>query len=61
MKQQKEVKKPKKINRRVLTEFIILCPSLIMGITNDIFVKAIVLIFQAILISQFVDKYYEFE
>lgn len=58
-KQSEKPKINKKVDRSVLSFFILLFPSLIISLSSSIGIKAGLLIYQAILLKQFIEDYYK--
>lgn len=48
----------KKVDRKVLSFFLLLFPSLIISLTDSIGVKVALIFYQAILLKQFIEDYY---
>lgn len=55
----KKVVKSKKVNPLILSFFLIIFPTVIIGYSDNLMVKAALLFYQAILLKQYLDKYYE--
>lgn len=54
----KEGGQTKKVDRKVLSFFLLLFPSLIISLASSTWVRLALLVYQAILLKQFVEDYY---
>ena len=64
MKKQKNKKleeKPKQKNKAVLTAFILLFPSLLLAMSDDMIEKVLIFFYIAVLVKNFVDSHYSKE
>ena len=62
MAKKNEVKKPVKKNQAILTAFIMIFPVLILamvGMVGDIVIRICLFFYEAILLKNFIDDYYE--
>ena len=57
-KESKIIKPKKKVDRKVLSFFLLLFPSLLISLTDSIGVKVALIFYQAILLKQFIEDYY---
>ncbi len=51
-------KEKKKVDRKVLSFFLLLFPSLIITLADSIWMKVALIFYQAILLKQFIEDYY---
>lgn len=55
----KKKKKVRKVDRKMLTFFLVLFPTLIIAISQNIVIKCLMLIYQAIMLGQILEDYYK--
>lgn len=51
--------KEKRVDKKVLSFFLIVFPSLVLALTASFGVKVAMLFYQAVVVKQFVDSYYK--